>query len=157
MIVPNMAGNWDIVDFVRQAYEGGFSVESRYLPEEGLKGYVASKRSFPPGRTYGPVSLEAYFLCYPLHGSALVPEESKVTVAEWEEQCELHKKHDGFEISFLPASMENRMVCHCKAGEGKSVVLKVSARKLKIAEDRASDLAGDIIEIMMEEDVGQGQ
>lgn len=152
MIVPNIAGNWDIVDFVRQAHESGFAVESRYLPEEGLKGYVASKRSFPAGRTYGPVSLEAYFLCYPIHGVPLVPMERTITVKEWVEQCELHRSHVGFAIFLVPSSLQKKMVCCCRASEGISLVFKVDGHALDVEETRMETLADDIISIMMDDE-----
>jgi hypothetical protein len=125
-LIPNEVSEWCLMDFYREARSAGFQVKQHLMPEFGIKGFIAVEAGHDPGRSSGPVSYELYFVGVATHGRKLDPDDVVVDQGEWQATIDEHSFHDGFIM--VPDSKKKsfKMICYCKAAEGKSIVRRVN-------------------------------
>lgn len=125
-LIPNEVSIWCLLDFYREARAAGFQVKRHAMPELGIKGYIAIEAGHDPGRASGPVSYELYFVGIATHGAKLDPDDVVVDQMEWQATVDEHSFHEGVIIEPDLKKKSFKMICYCKASEGKSIVRRVN-------------------------------
>ena len=144
-IIPNVVSSWGLLDFYREARSSGFMVEPYSMPEYGVIGFIAVEAGHDPGRASGPITYELYFVGTPTYGKKLDPDDEEVKVEDWQEVLSEHSGHEGMIVEpDVKGKKSFRMICYCKASEGKSIVRRVRGYDSEVV-DRTTSAIADIL------------